>query len=272
MNKLKVATYNANSIRTRMGLILDWLGKESPDILCVQETKVQDKDFPAEPIQEAGYHVVFRGQKAYAGVAILSRGEPQEVAFGLDDVPSADGTSAEGRDEPDEARLIRAVIGGVSVVNTYVPQGRDPESEHFQYKLRWFERLRAFFERHYTPDDLLVWVGDLNVALEPIDVYDPKALEGHVCYRPEVREALRRVGEWGFVDVFRRHHPGEPGQYTYYDYRARDPVERGVGWRVDHIWATESLAIKSTGSWIDAEARLAERPSDHTFLVAEFSL
>jgi exodeoxyribonuclease-3 len=258
---LKVATYNANSIRARMPLVLDWLDRESPDVLCVQETKVQDKDFPAQPIREAGYHVVFKGQKAHAGVAIISREEPQDMACGLDD-----------GEQPDEARLIRAVIGGVLVVNTYVPQGRDPESEHFQYKLCWFERLRAFFERHYGPDDLLVWMGDFNVALEPIDVHDPKRLEGHVCYRPEVREALRQVGTWGFVDVFRRHHPGEPGQYTYYDYRARDPVERGVGWRVDHVWATEPLAAKSTDAWIDTEARLAERPSDHTFLVAEFDL
>ncbi len=261
MPKLKVATYNANSIRARMALILDWLGRESPDVLCVQETKVQDVDFPAQPIQEAGYHVVFKGQKAHAGVAIISRGEPQKVSFGIDD-----------GQEPDEARLIRAVIGGVSVVNTYIPQGRDPESEHFQYKLRWFERLRALCERHYTPDDLLVWMGDFNVATEPIDVHDPKGLEGHVCYRPEVREALQQVREWGFVDVFRKHHPDEPGQYTYYDYRARNPVERGVGWRVDHVWATEPLAEKSTEAWIDTEARLAERPSDHTFLVAEFAL
>ena len=261
MNKLKVATYNANSIRARMALILDWLGKESPDVLCVQETKVQDKDFPAEPIQEAGYHVVFKGQKSYAGVAIISREEPQEVAFGIDD-----------GEKPDEARLIRAVIGGVSVVNTYVPQGRDTESEHYQYKLRWFERLRAFFKHHYAPDQLLVWMGDLNVAAEPIDVYNPQGIEGHVCYNPEVRAALAQVRGWGFVDVFRQHHPGEAGQYTYYDYRARDAVERGVGWRVDHVLATQPLAEKSTASWIDVEPRRAERPSDHTFLIAEFSL
>jgi len=257
----KVATYNANSIRARMELILDWLGRESPDVLCVQETKVQDEDFPAGPIREASYRVIFRGQKAHAGVAVISREEAQGVAFGIGD-----------GEEPDEPRLIRAVIGGVSVVNTYVPQGRDAESEHFQYKLRWFERLRAFFERHYAPDELLLWMGDLNVATEPIDVYDPKGLEGHVDYHPEARAALERVREWGFVDIFRRHHPGELGQYTYYDYRARDPIERGIGWRVDHIWATEPLAQKSTGAWIDVEARRAERPSDHTFLVAEFVL
>jgi exodeoxyribonuclease-3 len=93
-----------------------------------------------------------------------------------------------------------------------------------------------------------------------------------VDFHPQARAALERVREWGFVDVFRLHHPGEPGQYTYYDYRARDPIEHGIGWRVDHIWATEPLAAKSTRAWIDVEARRAERPSDHTFLVAEFSL
>jgi exodeoxyribonuclease-3 len=266
---LKVATYNANSIRARMELILDWLNRESPDILCVQETKVQDEDFPTELIREAGYHVVFRGQKAHAGVAIVSREEPQEVAFGLDD---GDPSTGSGRGEPDEARLIRAVIGGIPVVNTYVPQGRSPDSEHFQYKLEWLARLRAFFERHYTSDEPLLWMGDFNVATEPIDVYDPKGLEGHVDFHPEARAALERVRAWGFVDIFRLHHSGEPEQYTYYDYRARNPIERGIGWRVDHIWATEPLADRSTDAWIDLEARRAERPSDHTFLVAKFTL
>jgi len=257
----KVATYNANSIRTRLPLVLDWLERESPDVLCLQETKVQDEDFPAAPFQEAGYHVVFRGQKAHAGVAIASRDEPQEVAFGLDD-----------GGEPDEPRLVRATIGGVPVVNTYVPQGRSPDSEHFQYKLAWLGRLRDFFERHYDSQQPLVWTGDFNVAPAPIDVHDPKRLEKHVDFHPEARAALERVREWGFVDVFRLHHPDEPGQYTFWDYRVRGSVDRGLGWRVDHIWATEPLARRSTGAWIDVEARRAERPSDHTFLVAEFGL
>jgi exodeoxyribonuclease-3 len=258
---LKVATFNVNSVRSRIDLVTDWLRRESPDVLCLQETKVQDADFPAQPFRDAGYHVVFRGQKAHGGVAIVSREEPQEVACGLDD----DG-------EPDEARLIRATVGGIAIVNTYVPQGRDPESEHFRYKLEWLARLRAFFERHYAPQQPLLWMGDFNVAPEPIDIYDPKGLANHVDFHPEARAALERVREWGFVDVFRLHHPGEPGQYTYYDYRAREPIERGIGWRVDHIWATVPLAKKSTCAWIDLEARRAERPSDHTLLVAEFGL
>ncbi len=261
MSLFKIATFNANSIRSRLEQILAWLARESPDVLCIQETKVQDQDFPAQPIMEAGYHVIFRGQKAYAGVAIISKDAPQNVAAGLDD--------GAGADEP---RLLRAVYHGVTVVNTYVPQGREPESEHFQYKLRWLKRLRAFFERHYTPDDLLVWVGDLNVAPEDIDVYDPKGLRYHVDFHPEAQAALEYVRQWGFVDVFRKHHPNEPKQFTYFDYRTRNAIERGIGWRIDHIWATAPLAAKSTRAWIDVAARTAERPSDHVPLVAEFVL
>ncbi len=257
MTKLKIATYNANSIRVRLDQILDWLQREATDILCIQETKVQDKDFPLTPIQEAGYHVIFKGQKSYSGVAIISREAPQDVDYGL-----------EGQDEP---RLIRTVIQGISVVNTYIPQGRDAKSEHFQYKLDWLAKLRSFFEKHYTPTQPLVWVGDFNIAPEDIDVYDPKALQGHVDFHPEAKAALEKIRAWGFVDVFRKHHPDEPKQFTYWDYRARNPIERGRGWRVDHIWATEVLAKKSTKAWIDVEARRAERPSDHTFLVGEFS-
>lgn len=257
----KVATFNANSIRSRMPLILDWLQEHQPDVVCFQETKVQDPEFPAEPFREAGYHVVFRGQRAYAGVAVASREEPQDVAFGLDDAG-----------EPDEARLARVTVRGIPIVNTYVPQGQSPDSPQFQYKLEWLARLRDFFQRHFSPEEPLLWVGDFNVAPEEIDVHDPKGLRLHVDFHPEARAALERVRAWGFVDLFRLHHPGEPGQYTFWDYRVRGAVERRLGWRVDHIWATRPLAEKCTDAWIDVDARLRERPSDHTFLVAEFAL
>jgi len=126
--------------------------------------------------------------------------------------------------------------------------------------------------RHYSPDKPVLWMGDFNVAPEDIDVYDPKRLKDHVDFHPEARAALERIREWGFVDAFRKHHPGEPGQYTYYDYRIRGTVERNVGWRVDHIWVTKPLAHACTASWIDLEPRKAERPSDHTFLAAEFDV
>ncbi|MBC7223410.1 MAG: exodeoxyribonuclease III [Anaerolineae bacterium] len=257
----RVATFNANSIRSRMPLVLDWLREHGPDVVCFQETKVQDSEFPVEPFVEAGYHVVFRGQKGYAGVAIASKEEPADVAFGLDD-----------GGEPDEARLARVTVRGIPIVNTYVPQGRSPDSPHFQYKLEWLARLRDYFARHFSPEEPLLWVGDFNVAPEEIDVHDPQRLRLHVDFHPEARAALERVREWGFVDLFRLHHPGEPGQYTFWDYRVRGAVERGLGWRVDHIWATRPLAEKCVDAWIDVEARLAERPSDHTFLVAEFAL
>jgi exodeoxyribonuclease-3 len=192
---------------------------------------------------------------------MITRSEAAGVSYGLHD-----------GDEPDEPRLVRAVVRGIPVVNTYVPQGREIQSEHFQYKLRWLERVRDLFERHYDPAEPLLWMGDLNVAPEPIDVHDPKGLRDHVDFHPDARAALERVREWGLIDVFRMHHPEEEGQYTYWDYRARNPIEKGVGWRIDHIWATDVLAQKSTSSWVDVEARRAARPSDHTFLVAEFDV
>ncbi len=262
MSKFKVATYNANSIRARMPQIRAWLEREAPDVLCVQETKVRDKDFPVAEIESAGYHVVFRGQKSHAGVAILSRTEPAAVAAGF--------TGDE--DDLGAAHLLRATYAGIAIVNTYVPQGRDAESEHFQEKLAWFGRLRELFERHYTPQEQVLWCGDFNVAPEDVDVHDPKRLRGHVDFHPEAQTALEKIRAWGFVDLFRKHHAGETGHYSYWDYRARNPVERGVGWRVDHVWATAPLAGCCTASWIDTAARQEERPSDHTFVVAEFDI
>jgi exodeoxyribonuclease-3 len=265
---LKVATFNANSVRARLDQVLDWLGREEPDLLCIQETKVQDKDFPASPFVEAGYHAIYRGQKSYAGVAIVSRDEPEDITFGFDGTHAVD--SEQGG--LDEARLIRAVVSGIPVLNTYVPQGRAPDSPHFLHKLGWFGALRSLIARHHTPDQPLLWMGDFNVAPEEIDVYDPKRHKDHVDFHPDARSALEDVRQWGFVDVFRMHHPEEPGQYTFWDYRVRDGIDGGRGWRLDHIWATEPLARKSTCAWIDVEARRAERPSDHTFLVAEFAM
>ncbi len=256
---MKIATFNANSVRVRIDQIADWLGREAPDVLCLQETKVQDQDFPVEAFRKAGYHVVFRGRKAYAGVAIASREKPAQVTYGIDDGL-----------EPDEARLIRARISGVTVINTYVPQGRSALSEHFAYKLAWLARFRGFLERHFTPRQRVVWCGDLNVAPEPIDIYDPASHKDHVDFHPLARAALEKVRDWGFVDVFRELHPGEAGHYTFWDYRFAGAINRNVGWRVDHIWATEPLAKKARRAWIDVQARRVMRPSDHTFLAAEF--
>jgi exodeoxyribonuclease-3 len=255
---MKIASFNANSIRARMPIILAWLENEKPDALCIQETKVQDADFPYQPFEALGYHSTFKGQKSYNGVAALSRQVPTAVGTGLDD-----------GEQEEEARLVKIEIDGVTVVNTYLPQGQDPDSEKFQFKLAWFRRLKAYFERNFDPDGFVLWVGDFNVAPQPIDVYDPDRLAGSVGYHPAEHQALQAVMDWGFVDVFRRHNPAER-VYTFWDYRLPKAVQRGLGWRIDHICATRPLADRSTGAWIDLAPRLLPKPSDHTFIVAEF--
>ena len=257
---MKIATFNANGIRARMHVILEWLSKESPDALCVQETKVQDVDFPSQPFEAMDYHCTFRGQKSYNGVAIISRESPDRVSFGFGD-----------GDEKEEPRLVTATVGGIPVVNTYVPQGYAPDSEQFQYKLNWLRRLKDYFSKAFQADRPLLWVGDFNVAPEPIDVYDPRKLAGSVGFHPEEHKCLADVQAWGFVDVFRKH-DSRDGMFTFWDYRIPNAAKRGLGWRVDHIWATKPLAEESTGAWIDTEPRLSHKPSDHTFLVAEFAL
>ncbi|MBP7736812.1 MAG: exodeoxyribonuclease III [Spirochaetes bacterium] len=257
---MKIATYNANSIRARMPLLERWLASARPDVLCLQETKVVDGEFPAAEIEGLGYRAVFRGEKSYNGVAILSRHGFEDVSYGFDGSGSDEGT-----------RLVAARVMGVDIVNTYVPQGTAPDSEKFQYKLRWFGRLLEYFSGRFRTGDRLVWLGDFNVAPEPIDVHDPKRLLGHVGYHPDEHRALAAVKDWGFVDIFRKHRP-EAGHYSFWDYRVRDGVARGLGWRVDHIWGTGAMAALSTGAAIDREPRTWEKPSDHTPVIAEFSL
>lgn len=257
---MNIATFNVNSIRSRAPIVLDWLKDNRPDVLCLQETKVRDPDFPVAEFSAAGYQAVFRGEKSYNGVAILSKVKPTDVRFGLDD-----------GQPPDEPRLIAARFGPLQVVNTYVPQGRAIEHAMYQYKLQWFARLRKWFDRHFTPRTLLVWVGDLNVAPEAKDIHNADQQANHVCYHQAVRETFERTKDWGFEDIFRKYHP-EGGQYTFFDYRTANAVKRNMGWRVDHILATLPLAKKSRDSYIDLAPRLKPQASDHTVLVAEFKV
>ena len=256
-----IATFNCNSLRVRLEAVLSWLEKYSPDVLALQETKCPDEQFPAEAFAEAGWFVAYRGQKSYNGVAMVTAELPDEVSFGLGD---DDGVS--------EVRLACVRLGDVHVLNTYVPQGRALDSEQFQFKLEWFARLRKYLESRFDPaTDKLVWVGDLNVAREPIDVYDAKLLWPHVCFCQEAMDALASVTSWPLVDVFRKHLPGE-GVYTFWDYRMRGSVSRNLGWRIDHVLATPPAAAASTECFVDVEPRRAERPSDHTFVAARFDL
>jgi len=261
MTTFKIATYNVNSIRSRLHIVIPWLETHSPDVLCMQETKVEDEKFPSKPFEDAGYYLVFRGGKKYNGVAIASREKPERIAFGMDDAGPADAD-----------RFIRGTVFGITVLNLYVPQGREKDNPQFEYKLQWLGRVRDFLSRLHAPDNLLVVCGDLNVAREEIDVHDPKRLLGHVDFTPEVWEAFDRLKSWGLVDVFRKHHLDEAGQFAFFDYRVPNAVDRGLGWRVDHILATRPLANKSVDASIDLESRRAEKPSDHTVMMAQFEL
>jgi len=256
---MKIASFNVNSVRARLPIVVGWLEKNRPDVLAVQETKVQDPDFPVQAFDDIGYKAVFRGQKSYNGVALFSLHGVRNVEFGL---------SGEPKDEP---RLVKASVDGLTIVNTYVPQGFEIDSDKYQYKLAWFERLGAYFQEHFAPTDPVVWVGDLNVAPSPIDVHDPDAKLNHVCFHSQIREALEHVMAWGFTDLFRLHCP-DPDHYTFWDYRGPNTFERNRGWRIDHIMGTKPAVKMCKRCYIDKEPRGAERPSDHTPIIAEFDL
>lgn len=257
---MKIATYNVNSIRMRLSVILRWVEQHQPDVLCIQETKVQDTEFPALALASTGYQVAFRGMKSYNGVAMLTRTAPDTVSYGLDDGAN-----------PDEARLMLAVVQGIPIINTYVPNGFKILSPKYAYKLEWFKRLHAYFERHLSPGQPALWCGDMNVAPEPIDVHSPEKHLKHVCFHEDVRRAYKETIAWGFVDVFRKLYP-ERQQFTFWDYLRPNSLDANKGWRLDHILATPPLAEKCRTVEVDIEPRRALSASDHTFLWAEFAL
>ncbi|MDZ4198213.1 MAG: exodeoxyribonuclease III, partial [Kiritimatiellia bacterium] len=223
---MRIATFNANSILSRMEAIVAWGDANHPDVLCIQETKVRDEEFPIAPLREAGWFAEFRGEKSYNGVAILSRCPPDEVWAGFED----DGPT-------DVTRLLAARFGPLVVLNTYVPQGRELTHEMYRYKLAWFGRLRRWIESRFRPEDPLLWCGDLNVARTPMDVHSPETHLNHVCYHKDVRLAFEECLQWGFTDVYRQFHP-EPNRYSFYDYRSPGAVQRNIGWRIDYLLAS----------------------------------
>jgi exodeoxyribonuclease III len=254
---MKVATFNANSIRSRVEIINHWLVKNHPQILCIQETKVQDKEFPIEAFSDIGYHIVFRGQKKYNGVAIFS------------DLPIETVETTLPGDTIDDARFLRISYRDITVINTYIPQGQSPDSDKFQYKLRWFSLLKDYFDKNLHPDKPILWMGDFNAAMTDIDVHDPKGLWGSVCFCQEIQKAMKNIIDWGLVDLFRQFHP-EDGQYTFWDYRQPNGFGRNLGWRLDYIMASNCLARTCTDCRIDKTPRGLDKPSDHTFVIAEF--
>jgi exodeoxyribonuclease-3 len=254
---MKIATWNVNSIRRRLPLVLDWLAQHKPDILCLQETKVQDSEFPVEAFRSAGYYAAFRGMKGYNGVATLSRTEPELVRYGL----------CEGPDSED-FRLLQTVVDGIPIVNSYVPQGYRIGTEKYLFKLEWFARIQRYFHEQLDPARPAIWTGDLNVAPEPIDVYHPDRRVNDPDFHIDARNAYKNAVAWGFTDVFRMLHP-ERVQYTYWDY-FRNALQNNWGWRIDHILATAPLAAVCRSADVDMAPRQVPAASDHTVMWAEF--
>jgi exodeoxyribonuclease III len=253
---MKIATWNLNSIRARKDRLLAWLEANRPEVVCLQEIKVVDDDFPTEELAALGYQAVVHGQKTYNGVAILALTAPADPAIGLDD----------GVDDP-QARLVAATVGDLRVVNVYVPNGQSPGTDKYAYKLAWLARLRTWLAERCDPAQPLVLCGDFNVAPDDRDVHDPAAWAGKImCTEPE-REALSEVVRWGLVDAYRLHHD-EGGKFTWWDYR-RLAFPRGEGLRIDHVFVTEALAGRCTAAEIDREARKGKQPSDHAPVVIE---
>ena len=255
---MKIATLNANSIRARLDIVLDWLASNEPDVLAVQETKCQDQDFPLDAFLENGYQVAYYGQKSYNGVALIAKHAPKVIQ--LDFADSA---------FPDDRRLIWAEVDGWHIINTYVPNGTKVGTEKFDYKLRWLERFRKFCDDRLSTSAKVVWLGDINIAPTADDVFEPKKHEGSVGFHPEEISRLEMILDWGWVDLFRQLTSG-PDHYTFWEFVIPNSVKKNLGWRIDHIYAPKELAQSCKSCTIDIAPRLLEKPSDHTVVVAEF--
>ena len=267
---MQIATWNVNSVRTRLQHVLNWLDSDigrSVDVLCLQETKVQDSQFPLAAFEEAGLHVSFYGQKAYNGVALVSRTPLESVTCGFEAV-----VGAAGQEFDEQKRVIAGVLRGVRIVNLYVPNGSAVDSDKYRYKLGWLKVLEAYLKSYLEPareTARLVVCGDFNIALEDIDIYNPdrKDIDTHIMSSPREREALREILAFGLQDTFRKF-TSEGGHFSWWDYRSGG-FPRNRGWRIDHLYASAAVYEQAIACTIDREPRGWEKPSDHTPVILE---
>ena len=276
---MRIATWNVNSLKARQDRVEEWLAIAAPDVLLMQETKLSDEAAPIMPFAMAGYELAHHGQGRWNGVAIASRVGIADVVTNFGDGPVVAASSAPGApgaaDEPaddglgPEARMIAARCGGIQVVSIYAPNGRALDTPFYAGKLAWFDRLSRWLEETQDPADDLLIGGDFNVAPDDLDVYDPLAYIGATHVSPAERAALARLRDWGLVDVVRPFHP-EAGFFTWWDYRA-GMFHKNLGMRIDHLYATRSVATRAAGAERDRDARKGKLPSDHAPLYVDLA-
>ena len=252
---MKIASWNVNSLNVRLPHLTTWLVEAQPDIVALQETKMEDTKFPREAIEAAGYRVAFSGQKTYNGVAILAREEPRDI---VTDIP--------GLDDP-QRRILIASVGDLRVADLYVVNGQDVGTEKYAYKLDWLAKVRAFLAEEIRRHPNLVVLGDFNITPDDRDIYDPVSWKEQIlCSTPE-RDALKAIVDLGLHDTFRLF-DAEAGNYSWWDYRQAG-FRRNLGMRIDLVLASEALRSRCRAASIDRVPRTWERPSDHTPVLLE---
>ncbi|MDC3137501.1 exodeoxyribonuclease III [Prochlorococcus sp. AH-716-I19] len=253
-----IATWNVNSVRTRLSQITNWIKEVNPDILCLQETKVIDDAFPSSHFEELGYEVIIHGQKSYNGVAIISKFKIENVKKGFTDENKEEKFSL---DINEQKRLISADINGLKIINVYVPNGSSIDSDKFDYKIKWLNHLSAFLDEQVKDDDLVCFLGDFNIAPSKIDIHNPPKYEGGIMASKIERESLNNVLKGRFIDSFRIFEKNT-GHWSWWDYR-NNAYELNKGWRIDHIYISKNLSSKLKSCVIERNQRENLQPSDH---------
>ncbi|HBW21738.1 MAG: exodeoxyribonuclease III [Streptosporangiaceae bacterium] len=261
---MRIATWNVNSVLARLPRLVDWLEQAGPDVVCLQETKVAADSFPVDSVAPLGYAVAHHGEGRWNGVAILSRLGLADVARGL---PAGPGFPDE---QTQEARTIAATCGPARVRSVYVPNGRTPDDPHYAYKLRWLSALRAAVATEASAAAPFALMGDFNIAPTDADVWDPAAFAGSTHVTPAERAGLAALREAGLTDVVPRIAKG-PHPFTYWDYRA-GAFHKGMGMRIDLVYANAALARAVSDAWVDREARKGKGPSDHAPVIVDLDL
>jgi len=251
---MKIVTWNVNSLNVRLPHVLEYLKTHTPDVLALQETKTPDEKFPKAEIEAAGYQVVYSGQKTYNGVAVLSRTRATEVQAGIPDFDDA------------QRRMLAVTINGVRVIDVYIPNGQEVDSEKYDYKLRWLNAFSAYLKEQLAEYDKLVVLGDYNIAPADIDIHDPSRWQGKIMCSEAERQEFFAMLDMGLKDTLRELHPDE-GMHSWWDYRL-NAFQRGWGIRIDHVLATAKLQDLAGGVHKDERGR--ERPSDHAPVWVEF--